>query len=100
MTGKRVELWLPTELARKADVAARIAGVSRADLVGDAVRAYVADIQAQDEFKEQGIVMYLDGVIEYDELEAVLGRADANAVQASEKMLDRSSDIADDLAEL
>lgn len=96
----RVNFRIPKELIEKADVAADITHKNRTEIVTEALRAYLDEIEDTDAFKEELVERYLADDIEYDVLETFIGRQDAAAVRASKTLLDQGNDIADDLAEL
>lgn len=96
----RVNFRIPEELIEKADLAAKITHKNRTELVTDALRTYLDDIEDEESFKEDVIDLYLDGEIEFDVLSEVLGRQDAEAVRASRSILEQGEDIADEMADL
>lgn len=96
----RVNFRIPDELIEKADVAAKITHKNRTEIVTEALREYLDEIEDTEAFKEELVERYLADDIEYEVLETFVGRQDAEAVRASKKLLDQGNDIADDLAEL
>lgn len=96
----RVNFRLPEELVEKADVAAEIHTKNRTQIVTEALRAYVEEIEGDESFREALVECYLDDEIEFELLADYLGRQDAEALRASKTMLDQGEDLADDLAEL
>ena len=96
----KVNFRLPDDLLEKADIAAKITHKNRTDLVIEALREYVEDIEDTDEFKETVIDLYLDDQIEFEILKEFIGRQDAEAVRASKTILDQGTDLADELADL
>lgn len=96
----RVNFRIPEELIEKADVAAKITHKNRTEIVTEALREYLDDIESTEAFKEELIELYLANEIEYEVLKEFVGRQDAEAVRASKTLLDQGDDIADDLAEL
>ncbi|MFC7135242.1 MULTISPECIES: ribbon-helix-helix protein, CopG family [Salinibaculum] len=100
MGTKRVNFRLPDELVEKADIAAEVTHRDRTDIVTEALREYLADIEGDEAFREHVVELYLDGEIGFDALKAVIGRQDAEAARASKSLLERGEDVADDIAEL
>lgn len=96
----RVNFRIPEELIEKADLAAKITHKNRTELVTDALRTYLDDIEDEESFKEDVVDLYLDGEIEFDVLSEFLGRQDAEAVRASKSILEQGEDIADEMADL
>ena len=96
----KVNFRLPDDLLEKADIAAKITHKNRTDLVIEALREYVEDIEDTDEFKETVIDLYLDDQIEFEILKEFIGRQDAEAVRASKAILNQGTDLADELADL
>ena len=99
MSTTRVNFRIPEELIEKADVAAKLTHRNRTEIVTDALRSYLADIEDEDAFKQELVERYLDGEISYDVLKAFLGRQDAEAVRSSKTLLDDGEGLADDMAE-
>lgn len=100
MGSTRVNFRLPEELVQKADLAAAVIKKNRTEIVTEALRAYVDEIEDDDSFREAVVELYLDDEINFEVLKASLGRQDAEAVRASKAMLDQGETLADDLAEL
>ena len=96
----KVNFRLPDDLLEKADIAAKITHKNRTDLVIEALREYVEDIEDTDEFKETVIDLYLDDQIEFEILKEFIGHQDAEAVRASKTILDQGANLADELADL
>lgn len=96
----RVNFRIPEELIEKADVAAKITHKNRTEIVTEALREYLDEIEDAEAFKEELIERYLADDISYEVLKTFVGRQDAEAVRASKTLLDQGEDIADDLAEL
>lgn len=96
----RVNFRIPEELIEKADVAAKITHKNRTEIVTEALREYLDDIEDTEAFKEELVERYLADEIGYEVLKEFVGRQDAEAVRASKTLLDQGDDIADDLAEL
>lgn len=100
MGARRVNFRLPDELVEKADVAATVTHRDRTAIVRDALRAYLAEVEDDEAFRESVVELYLDGEIEFDTLAEFVGRQDAEAIRSSRNLLERGEDLADDLADL
>lgn len=100
MSTKRVNFRIPEELIEKADVAAEITHKNRTELVTEALRTYLSEIEDEESFKQDLVTRYLDGQIEYETLEVFLGRQDAEAVRSSRQILDEGEEMADRMADL
>jgi len=96
----RVNFRLPEELVEKADVAAEVSHKDRTEIVTEALREYLGDVEDDEQFKEAIVELYLDGQIEFETLRAFVGRRDAESVRASKELLDHGEELAEDLADL
>ena len=94
----RVNFRIPEELIEKADVAGRITHKNRTEIVIEALREYLEDVEDEDRFKEELVELYLDDEIEYETLTAFVGRQDAEAVRTSKALLEDADGIVEDLA--
>ncbi|WP_435196844.1 CopG family transcriptional regulator [Natronomonas sp. EA1] len=100
MGTKRVNFRIPEELLTHADIAAEVTHKNRTEVLIEALRRYLAEIEAEESFREAVVELYLDDEIGFDALAEVIGRQDAEAVRASKDVLDRGEELADDLADL
>ncbi|WP_410767533.1 ribbon-helix-helix protein, CopG family [Haloferax sp. DFSO60] len=100
MSTKRVNFRLPEELVDHADIAAEVTHKNRTELLIEALRQYLKEIEAEDDFREAVVELYLDDEIEFEKLAEIIGRQDAEAVRASKEVLDRGEALADKLADL
>jgi predicted transcriptional regulator len=96
----RVNFRLPDDLVEKADVAAAVGMKNRTQIVTEALREYLAEIEDDERFKEAVVDLYLDDEIGFEVLAEFVGRRDAESVRASKQLLDEGEELADDLAEL
>lgn len=96
----RVNFRLPDELVEKADVAAEIAHKNRTEIIVEALREYLQEVEDDETFKEAVVELYLDGQISFEVLKEFVGRQDAESVRASRTLLDQGDDLADELADL
>lgn len=97
---RKVNFRLPDELVEKADVAAKVTHKNRTEIVTEALRAYLQDVEDEEEFKEAVVELYLDDEIGFDVLKEFVGRQDAESIRASKTLLNQGEELADDLAEL
>lgn len=100
MGNTRVNFRLPDDLVEKADVAAAVNRKNRTEIVKEALRDYLEEIENDETFKEAVVELYLDGQIGFDVLVEFIGRQDAESVRASKALLDQGEDVAEDLANL
>lgn len=96
----RVNFRLPEDLVEKADLAAEISHKNRTEVVTEALREYLRDVEDDEWFREAVVELYLDDVIGFETLEGVVGRQDAESIRASKGLLDRGDDLAEELADL
>jgi predicted DNA-binding protein len=95
----RVNFRLPEDLVERADVAAEVTRKDRTEIVTEALREYLGEIEDDERFREAVVELYLDDSIDFDTLREFVGRQDAEAVRASKEILDRGTEMADDLAD-
>jgi len=96
----RVNFRLPDELVEKADVAAEGGMKNRTEIVTEALRAYLAEIEDDERFRQAVVDLYLDDEIGFDVLAEFIGRQDAESVRASKEVLGEGEALAEDLADL
>lgn len=92
---QRVNFRLPEELVTQADIAAAVTHKNRTEILIEALREYLNEIESDEQFRESVVELYLDEQIEFDTLADVIGRQDAEAVHASKEVLDRGEALAD-----
>jgi predicted DNA-binding protein len=100
MGTRKVNFRLPDELVEKADVAAEVSHRNRTEVVTEALRRYLRDVEDDEKFSEAVVELYLDDEIGFDILKQFVGRQDAESVRASKELLERSDALADELADL
>jgi metal-responsive CopG/Arc/MetJ family transcriptional regulator len=100
MSTKRVNFRLPEDLVEQADVAAEVTHKDRTEILVEALRRYLAEIEDDEEFREAVVELYLDGTVEFDTLAEIVGRQDAESVRASKELLDDGETLADELSDL
>jgi metal-responsive CopG/Arc/MetJ family transcriptional regulator len=96
----RVNFRLPEDLIEKADIAATVAQKNRTEIVTEALREYLNEIEDEEAFKEDVVELYLADEIEFETLQQFVGRQDAESVRASKALLDEGEALAEELAEL
>jgi len=96
----KVNFRIPEELIEKADVAAKVTHKNRTDIVIEALRNYLDEIEDEEAFKEEIVELYLEGEVGFDVLRAFLGRQDAESIRASKTLLDDGEQLAVELADL
>lgn len=99
MGTRRVNFRIPEELVEKADVAATVTHRNRTEIVTDALREYLEDIEDEDAFKEDLVELYLDDRIDFAVLKEFVGKRDAEAIRSSKAILEGGEDLADELAD-
>ena len=96
----KVNFRLPDELIEKADVAAEVTHKNRTDIVVEALREYLEEVEDDEKFKEAVVELYLDDEISFEVLKEFVGRQDAESIKASKNLLEQGDELADELAEL
>lgn len=96
----RVNFRLPDELVQKADVAAEVTHKNRTEIIVDALRGYLDEVEDDESFKEAVVELYLDDQVSFDVLKEFVGRQDAESIRASKSILDQGDALADELADL
>lgn len=99
MSTKRVNFRLPEELISQADIAAEVTHKNRTEVLIEALRQYLEEIESEESFREAVVELYLEDQIEFEKLVDVIGRQDAEAVRSSKAVLDRGEKLAEDLAD-
>jgi len=100
MGNTRVNFRLPDNLVEKADVAAEVTHKNRTEIIVEALREYLGEVEDDEKFQEAVVELYLDDKIGFEVLKEFVGRQDAESVKASKTILDQGEDLADELAEL
>lgn len=100
MSTKRVNFRLPEELVTHADIAAEVTHKNRTEILIEALRQYLDEMESDEGFREAVVELYLDEEIEFATLAEVIGRQNAESVRASKQVLDRGEELADKLADL
>lgn len=95
---KRVTMNLPRELVSKLDVISKTLFKNRTEVTKEALREFVEEFEVDNGVREIAIEEYLDGDLEYEDLETILGSYDAKAVETSRSIYDRGEDLAETIA--
>jgi len=96
----KVNFRLPDELIEKADVAAEVTHKNRTDIIIEALREYLEEVEDDEKFKKAVVELYLDNEISFEVLKEFVGRQDAESIRASKNLLEQGDELADELAEL
>ena len=100
MSSTRVNFRLPESLIEKADIAAQIGKKNRTEIVKEALRSYLEEIENDETFKEAVVELYLDEQIEFEVLKEFVGKQDAESIRVSKTLLDQGDELAGEMAEL
>lgn len=100
MSTRKVNFRLPEELVTHADIAAEVTHKNRTELLIEALREYLNEIESEESFQEAVVELYLADELEYENLIDIIGRQDAEAVRTSKQLLDEGDDLADKLVDL
>jgi plasmid stabilization system protein ParE len=85
----RVDFNAPASLVEQADAIADLLGVSRTQLLVDALRDEIDDLAADEGFRRRLESAYYDGRIEFEVVESVLGTDAAMRTKLLRESLDR-----------
>ncbi|MFB6250534.1 MAG: ribbon-helix-helix protein, CopG family [Halobellus sp.] len=99
MSKIKVSFRIPTELVEKTSVAAKVTQKSRGEIVTEALREHLAEIEDEDSFTEDVFDLYLDGEVSFGTLDQFLGRQDTESVRVSKTLLDQGQPPADERAD-
>ncbi|GAA0250446.1 CopG family transcriptional regulator [Haladaptatus pallidirubidus] len=100
MSTRKVNFRLPEELVTHADIAAEVTHKNRTELLIEALREYLKQIESEESFQEAVVELYLTDELDFETLRDIIGRQDAEAVRTSKQLLDEGDDLADKLADL
>jgi metal-responsive CopG/Arc/MetJ family transcriptional regulator len=100
MSTRKVNFRLPEELVTHADIAAEVTHKNRTELLIEALREYLKEIESEESFQEAVVELYLADELDFETLKDIIGRQDAEAVRTSKQLLDQGDDLADKLADL
>jgi hypothetical protein len=86
---KRVDFNLPERSVEQADLIGDLLGVSRTQLVVEALRDEIGEIARDADFRASVKAAYYDGEIGFDAVEAVPGTEDASRLRLLREPIDR-----------
>jgi hypothetical protein len=86
----RVDFNAPVSLVERADSVAEILDISRTRLLIDALEDKLADLANDEEFRRRLSAAYYEDRVEYDTVEAVLGREEAMRMKLLRSSIDRT----------
>jgi predicted DNA-binding protein len=95
MSKMKVSLRLPKDLVERTNVAAKITRKSRGEIVTEALRNHLAELEDEAAFKKDVFDLYLDGRISLATLNQFLDSDDAESVQLSKTLFDQGQDSGD-----
>lgn len=95
---RRVEFRAPVRLIERADALAKVLGDDRTTVLIEALREYLHSVAHDDQLKQEIAGAYYDDGISFDELETLVGRADAESIRVLKQQLDE--DYVEELAGL
>ncbi|WP_254547204.1 CopG family transcriptional regulator [Halomarina pelagica] len=99
MSTRKVNFRLPEDLVTHADIAAEVTHKNRTELLIEALREYLEEIESSERFQEAVVELYLQDELEFESLSKIIGRQDAEAVRTSKQLLDQGDALADKLAD-
>jgi len=89
----RVDFNAPKSLVERADSVVEILDISRTRLLIDALEDELETLANDEEFRRRLSDAYYDGRVEYDTLEAILGREEAMRMKLLRASIDRTPAI-------
>jgi hypothetical protein len=89
----RVDFNAPVSLVERADSVVEILDISRTRLLIDALEAELENLATDEEFRRRLSDAYYDGRVEYDTVEAILGREEAMRLKLLRESIDRTPAI-------
>lgn len=95
---KQISVRFPEKFLEEIDTVAKIEYMDRTSLMKKALRRYISMELEEGGLKQIVVRRYLEGKINYRNLEILLGKGDAQAVEASKRIMDKSEELAKKLA--
>lgn len=95
MSKMKVSFRIPKDLVQKANTAAKVIDKSRGEIVTDALREHLAELEDEETLKEGVFDLYLDGQISIETLNQFLDRGGAESDRISKSLLDQGQDADD-----
>lgn len=85
---RRVQFRAPERLIDRADALAAVRGGDRTDVLVTALREYLRDAAHDDTLTQEIAAAYYDGVIDFDQLESLVGAEEAANFRVLKRQLD------------
>jgi hypothetical protein len=89
----RVDFNAPKSLVERADSVVEILDISRTRLLIDALEDELEELANDEEFRRRLSDAYYDGRVDYDTIEAILGREEAMRLKLLRESIDRTPAI-------
>ena len=86
----RVDFNAPKSLVERADSVVEILDISRTRLLIDALEDELEELANDEEFRRRLSDAYYDGQVDYDTVEAILGREEAMRLKLLRESIDRT----------
>jgi hypothetical protein len=86
----RVDFNAPTSLIERADSVVEILNISRTRLLIDALEDELEELATDEEFRRRLSDAYYNGQVDYDAVEAILGREEAMRLKLLRESIDRT----------
>ena len=86
----RVDFNAPKSLVERADSVVKILDISRTRLLIDALEDELEELANDEEFRRRLSDAYYDGRVDYDTVEAILGREEAMRLKLLRESIDRT----------
>lgn len=96
MNKRKINLRIPKDLVERANVVAKITQKSRGEIVTDALRNHLTELEDEEAFKEDVFDLYLDGQISIGTLNQFLDSEDPESVRISRTLLDQGHEADDE----
>jgi hypothetical protein len=89
----RVDFNAPKSLVKRADSVVEILDISRTRLLIEALEDELEELANDEEFRRRLSDAYYDGRVDYDTVEAILGREEAMRLKLLQESIDRTPAI-------
>jgi len=89
----RINFNAPKSLIERADSVVELLDISRTRLLIDALEDELEDLAEDDEFRRRLSDAYYDGRVEYETVEAILGREEAMRMKLLRESIDRTPPV-------
>ncbi|WP_188786888.1 CopG family transcriptional regulator [Halobellus salinus] len=85
----KITLRVPKDLVKRANVAAKITQKSRGEIMSEALRDHLVELEGEEAFKEDVFDLYLDGHISLRTVNQFLDSENAESVRISKTLFDQ-----------